>query len=140
MKTRLVLRVASVLMLLFAAGHSLGGLKLWSPAGETDVLRVMRTVHFNAGGVSRTYLDFYLGLGWTLSIFLLLQAVLLWQIAAIAKSDPRRVRPLIASFFLATVASAVLSWRFILPTPVIFSAVVAACLAVAFVTAGRDAA
>ncbi|HEV2720698.1 MAG TPA: hypothetical protein VG323_11815 [Thermoanaerobaculia bacterium] len=122
-------------MFLFAAGHSLGGTKSWSPMGETDVLRAMRSVSFQAGGVTRTYLDFYMGLGWTVSIFLLLQAVVLWQMATIAKTDPRRVRPVIATFFLATVAAAAVAWTLILPVPVIFSAVIAACLAAAFFTA-----
>ena len=98
MKTRLALRIASFVMFLFALGHSLGGMKSWSPAGDNDVLRAMRSVHFNAAG-NRTYLDFYTGFGWTLSIFLLLQAVLLWQLAAIAESNPRSVRPFIESFF-----------------------------------------
>jgi hypothetical protein len=139
MKTRLILRIASIVMFLFAVGHSLGGLQSWSPAGETDVLRAMRTVHFDAGGASRTYLDFYMGFGWTLSLFLLLQAVLLWQIAAIAYADAPRVRPMIASFFIVTVASAWVSWKLILAVPVIFSAVLAACLAGAFFMAGREA-
>ena len=105
--------------------------------GETDVLRAMRSVSFQIGGVTRTYLDFYTGFGWTLSIFLLLQAVLLWQMATIAKSDPLRVRPLIATFFLATIASAVVSWMLILAIPVTFSAIIAGCLALAYFTASR---
>lgn len=132
MKTRLALRIASILTFLFAAGHSLGGMKSWSPAGDNDILRAMRSVHFNAAGVSRTYLDFYMGFGWTLSIFLLLQAVLLWQLATIARTDPRIVRPSIAAFFLATLASAVVSWELILPNAVIFSAAIAICLGFAF--------
>jgi len=140
MKTRLTLRIASIVMFLFAVGHSLGGRESWSPAGETDVLRAMRSVRFDAAGVSRTYLDFYMGFGWTLAVFMLLQAVLLWQIAAVAKRDARSVRPMIASFFIATLASACVSWVLILPIPVIFSALLAACLAFAFFTAGRESA
>ena len=139
MKTPLFLRIAAIVMFLFAAGHSLGGRASWSPVGETDVLRAMRSVSFHVGGASRTYLDFYKGFGWTLSIFMFLQAVLLWQIAAIAKTDPLRIRPLIAAFLAATLASAAVSWRWILPVPVIFSAVIAACLAIGLFTAGRDA-
>lgn len=133
MRTHHVLRAASIAMFLFAAGHTAGGMQAWSPAGETDVLRMMRSARFDAGGANRTYFDFYAGFGWTLSIFLLLQAVLLWQLASIARSDPRRVRPLVASFLVATVASAVVSWRLILPVPVVFSAVIAVILAIAFV-------
>ena len=137
MKTTLVLRIAAVIMFLFAAGHSLGGRGSWSPAGETDVLRAMRSVSFQIGGVSRTYLDFYKGFGWSLSVFMLMQAVLLWQIATMAKTDPLRVRPLIATFFVAALATAAVSWMLIFPMPVIFYAIIAACLAVAYMMAGR---
>src|SRR5262249_54440319 len=45
MNATLWLRISSVVSLLFSVGHTLGGRKDWSPAGETDVLSAMRTVH-----------------------------------------------------------------------------------------------
>jgi hypothetical protein len=137
MRTTLLLRIASVVSLLFAAGHSLGGQKEWSPMGETDVLQAMRTHRFDVFGVSRTYLDFYRGFGFSLTVTLLLQAVLLWQLASLARTEPRRVGPMIASFGLASLASTVLSWEFILPQPAVFSAFLTACLAAAVSTAWR---
>jgi hypothetical protein len=132
MTTTLLLRIASVISMLFAAGHTLGGRKAWSPIGESEVLTSMRTVRFEVFGVSRTYLDFYLGFGFTISVYLLLQAVLLWQLAGMAKTVPAAVRPMIASFALASLACGVLSWRFIFPMPVVFSAVLTVCLGLAF--------
>lgn len=85
---------------------------------------------------TRTFFDFYTGFGWTLTVFMLLQAVLLWQLAGLAKSNPSAIRPMIATFLVATIASTVISWRLILPVPTIFSVVLAACLGVAFFTAG----
>ena len=140
MKAPLFLRIASILSFLFAVGHTLGGRKSWSPAGETEVLRAMKSVHFHAQGVDRTYWDFYAGFGLTISVSLLLQAVLLWQLATIAKADPLRLRPLIASFFLASVASAYVSWRFIFAVPVVFSALLATCLGLAFLACSPRAA
>ncbi len=137
MHSTLFLRIASVISFLFAAGHTLGGRKSWSPPGETEVLRAMRAFRFDVEGVSRTYWDFYLGFGYSITVYLLLQAVLLWQLATIAKADPLRVRPLIGSFFLATVASAFVAWRFIFPVPVVFSVALAACLGAAFVVSRR---
>jgi hypothetical protein len=137
MKPSLWLRITSILSLVFAAGHTLGGLKYWSPSGETEVLRAMRSFHFEAEGVSRTYLDFYLGFGYILGVYLFLQAVALWQLAKIAKADPLRVCPLIASFFVTSVVSAFLSWKFIFVVPVVFSLVIAACLGFTFYIAGK---
>jgi hypothetical protein len=137
MKPAIVLRITSILSLLFAVLHTLGGADSWSPVGETDVLRAMRSYHFDAGGVSRTYLDFYLGLGFSVGVFLLLQAVLLWQLATLAKVDSVRVRPMIVSFIVASLACAFLSWKFIFVVPAIFSVVIAALLGLAFYAAGK---
>jgi hypothetical protein len=137
MKPSLLLRIASIITLLLAVGHTAGGLSFWSPAGETEVLRAMRSFHFDAGGVSRTYLDFYLGFGSIASAYLFAQAVVLWQLASMAKTDQSQVRPLIGSFLLVSVASAFLSWRFIFLLPVVSFTAVAVCLGLAFDTAGK---
>jgi hypothetical protein len=137
MKPVLLLRIASVITLLLAVGHTAGGLSFWSPAGDTEVLRAMRSFHFDAAGVSRTYLDFYLGFGFITGIYLLAQAVALWQLASMAKADPIRVRPLVGSFLLASAVSAFLSWRFIFVLPVVSFTAVAACLGLAFYAAGK---
>jgi hypothetical protein len=131
MKAALFLRIAATLSLIFAAGHTAGGLKSWSPAGETDVLRQMAAFHFNASGVSRTYLDFYLGFGYFIGAYLFLQAVVLWQLASVAKSNPVQARPFVVSFLAAAIVSAVLSWAYIFVVPVVFSAVIAVFLAAA---------
>lgn len=102
--TTLLLRSASVISLLFAAGHTRGGLKQWSPMGENAVLKAMATVRFETMGASRSYLDFFMGFGWSISVFMLLQTVLLWQIGSIARTNAVQVRPLIAAFALANLA------------------------------------
>jgi hypothetical protein len=136
MNTSTLLRAAAIVSLLFAAGHTLGGRKDWSPMGDTDVLKAMRAVRFDTMGVSRTYLEFYRGFGYSLSVFLLLQTVVLWQMAAVAKTDPQLIRPMVATFAGASVATGVISWLFLFPVPAIFSAILATCLGAAFVLAG----
>jgi hypothetical protein len=135
MTTTILLRIAAVISLLFAAGHSLGGLKRWSPMGENEVLSAMSTVRFETMGVSRTYLDFFMGFGWSLSVAMLLQSVLLWQMASLARADAAQLRPIIATFALAALASGVIAWRFIFPVPALFSGVLLIVLAAAFVVA-----
>ncbi len=135
MTTTLLLRISAVISLLFAVGHSLGGLKRWSPIGETEVLKSMETVRFDTMGVSRSYLDFYLGFGWSLSVGMLLQSALLWQLASVARADARPVRPMIAAFALATIASGAIAWHFIFPVPALFSAVLLIVLVAAYIRA-----
>jgi hypothetical protein len=129
------LRISAVISLLFTFGHTMGGLKRWSPMGDNPVLQAMSSVRFEAMGVSRTYLDFFMAFGWSLSVTMLMQSVLLWQLASLASTDAARVRPLIAVFALATAVSGIIAWRLIFPLPALFSAVLAACLMVAFFVA-----
>ncbi len=135
--TTLWLRVASGISLLFTAGHTLGGLKRWSPMGDNEVLRQMTGVRFDVQGVSRSYLDFFMGFGWSISVAMVLQTVLLWQLASMARTNPAGARPMIAALALATLASGVIAWRFIFPLPALFSTALVIPLAVAFVVAGR---
>lgn len=136
MTATLMLRLASVLSMLFAAGHTLGGRRSWSPIGESEGLTAMRTFRFETMGVSRTYLDFYLGFGYSLSVFLVMQAILLWQVGTLAKTDRLQARPMILTFLLASIASGVLTWAFIFPMPVYLGSTITACLILALV-AGR---
>lgn len=133
--TTLLLRIAAVISLLFAVGHTLGGVKKWSPMGENDVLKAMETVRFGVMGTNRSYLDFFMGFGWSIGVFLLLQSALLWQMASLARSNAMQVRPMIAMFGLAILASGVIAWRFILPVPALFSGVLLIVLVAAFMTA-----
>ena len=135
--TTLWLRIACGISLLFTVGHTMGGLKRWSPMGDNEVLRQMTAVRFDAMGASRSYLDFYMGFGWSISIAMVLQTILLWQLASLARTNAPGVRPMIAVFALATVVSGVIAWRFIFPLPALFSAVLVIALVIAYVAASH---
>jgi hypothetical protein len=132
MTTRLMLRLASLVSLLFAVGHSLGGLQNWSPIGDNAVLRAMTDVHFKTMGVSRSYLDLYVGLGWSVSVAMILQTVLLWQMASLAATNSVQLRPMIAVFILATLVSGVIAWVYILPIPAAFCGILLLTLVAAY--------
>jgi hypothetical protein len=135
MTATLFLRISAVISLLFAVGHSFGGTKKWSPMGDNEVLKAMADVRFDVMGTSRSYLDFFMGFGWSISIALGLQSVLLWQLAAMAQSDAAQTKPMIAAFALASLASGLIAWRFILPVPALFSVVLLMVLVAAYVRA-----
>jgi hypothetical protein len=116
--TTLMLRIASVISFLFAVAHS--------------VLRAMTATRFPVMGVSRSYLDLYLGLGWSISVFMLLQAVVLWQMASLARADAAPVRPMIAAFALAALVNGVIAWFLIFAVPALFSAALLIALLAAY--------
>jgi hypothetical protein len=103
--------------------------------GDNEVLKAMTDVRFDVMGASRSYLDFFMGFGWSISVALLLQSVLLWQLASLAQSGVAQTRPMIAAFAVASLASGLIAWRFILPVPALFSAVLLAVLVAAYVKA-----
>jgi hypothetical protein len=135
MTTTLWLRISAVVSLLFTLGHTMGGRKQWSPMGDNPVLESMRTVPFQAMGASRTYLDFYMGFGWSISVLMLLETILLWQLGSLARTEAARLRPMIAAFAVATAATCAIAWVLIFPLPAAFAAVLFVCLAVAFAMA-----
>ena len=135
MTTTLLLRIASIISLVFTAGHTLGGLRKWSPMGENEVLKAMTAIRFDTMGANRSYLDFFMGFGWSISVAMLMQSILLWQLASLADPDAKRVRPMIAVFAVATLASGVIAWRFIFPGPALFSGALVIALAAAYAVA-----
>jgi len=133
MTPTLLLRIAAAISLLFTAGHAAGGLKLWSPMGPNNVLKAMTDTHFQTMGACRSYLDFYVGFGWSIAIAGVLQSFLLWQMANMARTNgSAAVKPMILGFAIATLASGVVAWRFIFPLPALFCLVLAATLAAAY--------
>jgi hypothetical protein len=136
MKPFILLRVAAVIGLLYFVGHTLGA--PWTPIRgpqELALLDAMRADSFKVMGESRTYLDFYRGFGYALSGFLLLQAVVLWQLATLAKADAVNVRPLMLTFFIFALVHATLVWKYFFWLPFSMAAAMAALLGLAFMGA-----
>jgi len=117
MQSSTSLRIASGATLLLFAGHTAGGLNSWSPVGNTPVLDAMKSFRFPVNGFDRSYWHFYIGFGLNISVFLLAQAVVLWQLASLVTVDPVRTRPMILVFLIATLAAVVLDTKFFFAAP-----------------------
>jgi hypothetical protein len=135
MNAKLWLRISAIVSLLLGVGHTLGGRKSWSPNGENPVLQQMRDVHFDVMGVNRSFYDFYMAFGYSLSVAIFMQSILLWQLSTMVSADPARVRPMIAVITAAVVASGIIAWRMIFPVPAYFELTLAVCLVMALVKA-----
>lgn len=139
MKPVLLLRIASVLTLIHAVLHTVGGVfGKPSPGVATAVAAMMRS-RFPVFGVVRSYSDFYMGLGLGISIFLTVEGIAFWILASMAKSGAVRLRPLLAIFALGYVAMAINSYEFFFPAPVVVELLIAGCLVMAIYTASSSA-
>jgi len=139
MKMTTWLRVAAVLSLFLALGHTSGGVQHWSPPGETEVLRSMGTFRFDALGSNRSYVDFYLGFGYVISLYVFAQAALLWQLASLASLPDVRVRPMVATFLAVSAGATALAWALFFVVPTVFNLTISICLAFAWLAGGREA-
>ena len=126
---RVLFRIASVLIILLDLGHTSG--YPWSdPAWGVD-LHAIQSTHFNVLGFSRAYWDFYVGFGLSISVLLLLPALIAWQLGT---PDARRDRViawcLVAVFAMMTLLNCV--YFFIIP--IAFSGAITLCLAAAAIS------
>src|SRR5262245_61440238 len=138
MKTSTLLKIAGVLMFLYFAGHTAGA--PWTPGeapADMAVVDAMKSDHFPVIGVSRSYWDFYFGFGLIISVMQLFQAVILWQLGTLAKTEAVRLRPIIAVFFVSLVMNAILSWMYFFIIPTVMAILIAICLFLAFVSAKK---
>lgn len=139
MKARILYRISAVVLLLFAAGHTFGFRQNNPEWGADAVLGLMRSVHFDAQGFTRTYWDFFSAFGFFTSVFLLFAAVLAWLLGGLPAETLVRVRGIAWALAIGFVAFTALSWRYAFTTPIVFSVVVTVCLtAAALLSGGRQ--
>jgi hypothetical protein len=128
MKASAFYRIAAVLLLLFAAGHTFG-FRQNVPEWRADaVLGLMRSVHFDAQGFTRTYWDFFNAFGLFFSVFLLFAAILAWLLGGLPAEILARVRSIAWALAICFVAVTALNWRYVFTTPIVFSTLITVCL------------
>jgi hypothetical protein len=88
MRSVIFLRIASVLTFIHAVLHTIGGVFGGAAPGiQQATVAVMKANEFPAMGAMRSYWDFYRGMGLAVSVFLVMEAVVFWQLSSLAKSD-----------------------------------------------------
>jgi hypothetical protein len=141
MKPAMFLRIASVLTLVHSAMHTIGGVFGATPEGPASVAAAaMKANPFQFMGATRTFWEFHRGLGLAVTIFLTVEGVVFWLLGSLAKRNAVDIRPILAVFALGYLAFAVDSLVYFFMLPVIFEAVIAACLVAAMASAKSAAA
>jgi hypothetical protein len=136
MKPTVFLRIAAVLTFIHAAVHTIGGVFGKAGPGPASVaVQAMKMNQFLLLGHTRSFWDFYRGMGLGATISLTAEAVLFWQLGSLAKTNAPRLRPILATFLFAYGVLAVNSYAYFFLGPVIAEILIAACLGLAIVTA-----
>jgi hypothetical protein len=131
MKASMFYRIAAVLLLLFAVGHTLGFRQSEPAWGVDALLGSMRSIQFEVQGFSRTYWDLFEAAGFSVGVFYLFAAILAWQLGGLPPATLALMRGTAWAFALCFAAITVVSWRYLFILPIAFSIVITLCLTAA---------
>ena len=115
-------RIASVLLVIFCALHTAGGMLSRASLGAASdaVFDSMQRVHFQFNGADSTWYGFWFGFGLTASIFLLLSAVIAWELERVPLSLWPRLRLMAWALVASHIANTVLAWKYFFAGPGVF--------------------
>jgi hypothetical protein len=131
MRASLLYRISSILLVLFAIGHTVGFSQI-NPAWHLDSLvQSMKSIHFNVNGSDRSYWDFFIGLGLFVTVLMLFASIVAWQLGSLPPPTLAAMRVSAWGFAIAFAVIAWLSWRYFFIVPIVFSFVIFLCLATA---------
>lgn len=128
MSASLLYRIAAVLLLLYALGHTLGFHRVDPRWGVDSYIAGLRTTRFAVQGTQRTYWGFYIGFGLFVTVLLLFAAALAWQLGALPPAVVATMPIATWGFALCFVAATVVTWRYFFVAPIVFSGLVTLCL------------
>jgi len=136
MKPAIFLRIASVLTIVHALLHTIGGVySSPDPGPQTVAVTAMKANQFLLMGHMRSYFDFYRGMGLAGTISLTAEGIIMWQLGNLVKTAGVRLRPVLGTFLLAYTVMSVNSNAYFFWGPVVAEILIAACFLGAMVTA-----
>lgn len=122
MRPTLLLRIATLVNLLFAAGHTIGFLSFRPASAEGQAARHALAAVFTEGGSRFSYMGFYKGFGLVCALAMLLIAGLSWWLGDLARSAPRTTVPPLVMLLLYQLGGLALAALYFPVPAIIFSA------------------
>lgn len=113
MRTQSLLRTASITALLFGIGHTIG--YPWVGDVTTEQLSqisAVKSVTAVTQGFLRSYWDFHIGFGITISLLFLVQAIIFWQLSSFGQTEPKSATFVAAVFGAFYIACTVVNFSF----------------------------
>ena len=130
MRAKLPLRISSIVLLLFALGHTAGFLSFRPKEPEAVlVLESMRRVPFDFSGHTVHWIDLYTGFGLAISVAGFVFPVIAWRLSTASVAEASLVRLIAWLLCAIQLASVVLSLRYFGPVQAAFSLACSALLA-----------
>src|SRR5437868_15545519 len=131
MKASMFYRIAAVLLLLFAVGHTLGFRQSDPKWGVDALLDSMRSIHFDVQGFNRSYWDLFVAAGFSVGVLYLFAAILAWQLGGLPAATLALMRGTAWAFAVCFAVITVVSLRYLFIIPIVFSILITICLTAA---------
>ena len=140
MRARVWFRIAAVMLLFFAAGHTYGFLAFRPSSAEgREVWAAMNKVRFAEGAATFSYGAFYKGFGLSITSFQIFAAFLSWLLGSMAERGVPDTRRIAWGMFALQAWGVVLSLRYFSIGPAVLSVVTALCFLAGAISMGRTA-
>jgi hypothetical protein len=121
-------RVAAVLFVVFALGHTIGFLTFKAPTPEgRAVWAAMNSVPLRPGRTTSSYGSIYVGFGLVVTAYLAFSALVAWHLSSLSRTNRQAIGVFGWAFFAAQLVTLGLSWLYFSAPPIVFAAVIAAC-------------
>lgn len=137
MKASLLYRVAAALLLLLAAGHTLGFRQSDPSWGVDAVLAGMQSIQFDVQGFRRTYWELFEAAGFSIGVFYVFAAVLAWQLGGLPAEMLARMRAIAWAFAACFGALVVVCCMYLFLLPIVFLILITLCLSAGAWASGR---
>ena len=137
MKASLFYRIAFVLLILFAVGHTLGFRRVDPRWGVDSLIQQLRSTHFDVQGFNRSYWDFFTGFGFFVTILLFFATIVSWQLGSLPKESLSTMSLITWGLAICFIVVTFLSYQYFFMVPVVFSGATAVCLILGAWLAGR---
>lgn len=138
MKVYVWLRIASVQAFVHGLLHTIGGVYgKPDPGPAATAVEAMKVNVFPLMGQPRSFWMFYRGMGLGVTVFLMVAAVVFWQLSVLAKNEELRLSPLYWTFLVGFLSFAVISWRYFFAGAWVMELLIAGCLGIAILRSRR---
>jgi hypothetical protein len=129
MNAKLLLRISSVILFLFALGHTAGFLSFRPASPQAlEVMEAMRSVPFAFSGNTVHWMDLYIGFGLAISASGFVSTIVAWRLSNATIGERSLARTMAWLLCVTQLAGIIISLRYFGIVQAAFSAVCAALL------------
>ncbi len=123
MKPKILIRISSILMLIFTIGHSFGHFTRYNTVDlrAISTITAMQMTKIPMDGVDKTYDQFYSGMSLNLSTTVFSLVILLWLLSNLESKHPKVVMQLLIPIFFCVFGFSITGFVYFFSAPTLIS-------------------